>query len=115
MFERGKVILVPFPFTDLSAKKVRPAIIVSKPLVDAKDIIVVFVSSVLPLRATKTEVVLKEKDPSFSSTGLKRSSVVKCQKIATLDQRIVLGELGEISDSTQKSIDRALYDALGLK
>ncbi|MFA0733118.1 MAG: hypothetical protein LKKZDAJK_001785 [Candidatus Fervidibacter sp.] len=30
-FQRGDVVLIPFPFTDLSAKRVRPAIVVSVP------------------------------------------------------------------------------------
>ncbi len=115
MFERGKVILVPFPFTDLSSNKVRPAMIVSDPKTTQRDVIVVFVSSVIPNHPSKTEVLIPETNLDFSDTGLKVSSVVKCQKIATLDQRIVLGELGKISLAIQKDIDRAMKIAVGLK
>lgn len=115
MFERGKVVLVPFPFTDLSSQKVRPAIIVSRPSVTPSDVIVVFVSSVLPQRPAKTEIVVRAEESDFSKTGLKISSVIKCHKIATLDRRIILGELGEVSPSLQKHIDAGLLVSLDLK
>lgn len=108
------MILVPFPFTDLSAQKVRPAIILSSPRQIKKNVIVIFVSSVLPAKISTLEILVKDTNPSFKKTGLKRSSVIKCDKIATLDQNIVLGEIGEVDARLQKQINRATKSALGL-
>ena len=47
---RGDFVLVPFPFTDLSHQKVRPAVIVSADP-QALDVILAFVTSVLPIAA----------------------------------------------------------------
>ena len=44
MSKKGKIVLIPFPFTDLSASKVRPAVIVSN-FSQGEDIIVAFISS----------------------------------------------------------------------
>ncbi len=45
---RGDIVLVPFPFTDLTAEKLRPAIIVS-PDPQGVDIVIAFISSVMPV------------------------------------------------------------------
>ncbi len=115
MFKRGKVILVPFPFTDLSSQKVRPALILSPDTVHSHDVIVAFISSVIPAHPIPTTVVLSDTDRSFQQTGLKTASVIRCDKIATLDKRIVLGELGTLPQGHMTLVDRALRRALGLK
>lgn len=64
MFERGKIILVPFPFTDLSSQKIRPAVIVSRASEGSPDTIVAFITSV-PLRASPSHVVLPKTHADF--------------------------------------------------
>lgn len=115
MFERGKVILVPFPFTDLSAQKIRPALILCPASAPGSDVIVAFISSVLPVHPAPTDVMLSDSDPSFPKTGLRVASVIRCDKIATLDKRIVLGELGTLVPHDMRLVDRALHRALGLR
>lgn len=48
---RGKIVLTPFPFTDLTRNKVRPAVIISSPLTNNMDVIVAFISTVFDIRA----------------------------------------------------------------
>lgn len=115
MFDRGRVILVPFPFTDLSSQKIRPALILSADPASGSDVIVAFISSMLPTHPTPVEVILSDTDPSFQKTGLRVSSVIRCDKIATLDKRIVLGELGTLVPHDMRLADRALHRALGLR
>lgn len=112
MFERGRIILVPFPFTDLTAQKVRPALIVSNNT-KQPDVIVAFISTVLT-RPTATEhVLVRERDPAFVKTGLKFSSIIRCDKLSTLDKRIVLGELGSLPTVHLRRVNRGLRVALG--
>jgi hypothetical protein len=42
---RGKIVLTPFPFTDLSGGKVRPAVVVSNSLRGGADVILAFIST----------------------------------------------------------------------
>ena len=113
MFERGKIILVPFPFTNLSATKVRPALIVSSDT-RASDVIVVFITSVLTPHRQRTHVVVRDEDPKFGKTGLRITSIIRCEKLATLDRRIVLGELGSLDPALMRKTNIALRHALGL-
>lgn len=108
MYKKGLVILVPFPFTDLSGNKVRPAIIVSERKTGS-DVVVVFITSQTKLK-DKHLVSIKPEE----GNGLKIPSKVVCSKIATLDAKIVLGELGTVSDSVLCEINNELRKVLGL-
>ncbi|MBU0620168.1 MAG: type II toxin-antitoxin system PemK/MazF family toxin [Patescibacteria group bacterium] len=108
MFEKGIIILVPFPFTDLSANKVRPALIVSNNLFCENNVVVVFISSKTKKNLQKTDFIIQNSDKNFVQTGLKMDSIVRINKIATLDKKIVLGELGNITKQMQKEIDAKL-------
>ena len=44
--KRGTIILTPFPFTDLTKNKVRPALVVSSNKRNDNDVIIAFISSV---------------------------------------------------------------------
>lgn len=112
---RGSIILVPFPFTDLSNHKIRPALVISA-LEDEQDIIVAFITSVIfdPLKSTDYKI--NKSDRFFSETGLKADSIVKCNKLATLSKNIILGRIGDLSENIMiKEIDPRLKFALSIK
>ena len=114
MFERGKLVLVPFPFTELSAQKVRPAVIISREQENNDTVVVVFVSSVIPITLARTDVMLDPTKKTLAVTGLKKVSVVRCHKIATLDKRIILGEIGHVPTAQMKTVSIALRTVLHL-
>ena len=108
MFKKGTVVLVPFPFTDMSGHKVRPAIIVSKGKIGS-DVIVLFVTSQVKLKV-KHSVSIK----ADSENGIKVPSKVICSKIATLEAKIIIGELGQVSSVVRRKIDAELKKVLGI-
>ena len=114
MFERGKIILVPFPFTDLSAQKIRPAIILSKSNQSSRDVVVIFISSVVTNPAQPHQYLITTEHKAFKQTGLKVSSLAVCNKLATLDKSIVLGEIGSVPVGIMKELSRRVIAALGL-
>ena len=113
MFKRTAVVLVPFPFTDLSAQKVRPAVIISDTKYSKYNVIVAFISSTSKGNKA-TGVEIKSNHAYFEETGLKKSSVVKCNKIATLNKKIILGELGYLPKQIQKKVDTKLKKIIGI-
>jgi mRNA interferase MazF len=111
-FHKGDVVLVPFPFTDLSAAKLRPAVILS-PDPEGPDFVVAYVSSITPAGPLPLPCLLIPTDhPEFPATGLKRSSVVRLDKLLTIarsrDQRR-LGHLGPSPISGLDSRFRATF------
>lgn len=111
---RGDIVLVPFPFTDLSSKKVRPAVILS-PDPQQEDVIVAFISSVIPLSLSRSEYLLSQDDADFKASGLKVSSVFKTHKVMTLSRSRILRHLGRLAPPVQSEIDEKIAIALGLK
>ncbi len=113
--KRGTVILTPFPFTDLSGNKVRPAIIVSADDRQGNDVIIIFVSSVFREHAfISTDIPIKTDDYYFASTGLKTNSLIKVDKVATVDKKIILGEIGVLERQTMELIDQKLKIVFGV-
>jgi len=111
---RGTVVLTPFPFTDLQGIEVRPAIIVSRTDRPGDDVILAFVSSVVPAEVLPTDLIVDPKAPEGRSAGLKQISVIKCDKLATVQRRVLLGELGVLSTPCLIELDRRLKYALAL-
>lgn len=108
MFKRGAIVLIPFPFTDLSANKVRPALIISKNRNRNDDIVVVFISSIVKGRIFNTDVKIKKDHKNFKKTGLKTDSMIKVDKIATLNKKIIIGELGVLNKQILKEVNKKL-------
>ena len=102
MLKRGDVVLVPFPFTDLSKEKVRPAVVIS--VKNDVDVTVVFISSVIPQELTEIDFALSDSHPDFSMTGLKKASVFKMNKVLTLKRSKILRQLGKVSSTIQKEM-----------
>lgn len=113
MFKRGTIVLVPFPFTDLSDEKVRPAVIISAKL-RGDDVVVAFISSQRRIRLEPTDLALTSNNPGFQKSGLKTDSIIRLGKIATLDKKLILGELGQLDFNLQQQLSRKLKLLLGL-
>ena len=113
--KRGTIVLTRFPFTDLSSNKRRPAIIVSPDRKSSVDVIVAFITSVVPDKFSDTDLLIDAKHPDYKKSGLLKNSIIKLDKLATLNQNIFSGELGSVSDTRLLVVNKKLKTALGLK
>ncbi len=86
----GQIILIPFPFAELTNVKARPSIIIAETDDRFKDIIVAAISSVVPERISKNEFIL---EPS-PTNGLRVQSVVKVDRFVTTKRKNIIKELG---------------------
>ena len=94
MYKRGEIVLVPVPFSDLTHTKKRPVLVVSNTVHNyaSPDMIVVAITSNL----VQSGIVI---DPGDLTSGvLPKKSLIRCEKIYTLEQSIVVKQIGVLSD-----------------
>jgi len=83
---KGDIVLVPFPFTDLTGNKYRPALILIE---SEEEVTVCFITTQMKWKS--------EYDISVNPTelnGLKKPSLIRLNKLATLDKELIIGRLG---------------------
>jgi mRNA interferase MazF len=112
---KGKVVLVPFPFDDLTASKVRPAVCLTDPVGEHRHVVVAFISSQLPLNLTETDLVLDPRSIEFSVTGLRVASVLRLHRLVTLTTAMIQRQLGKLPLRWQTEADNKLAVLFGLK
>ena len=105
-FARGQVITLPFPYSDLSAQKLRPALL----LADAGHGDWVLCQITSNSNADKNAVLLTDDD--FSAGGLQRISYARTSKLFTAHESIFRRNVGVISELTFAKIIQAAVDLL---
>ena len=105
----GEVWLVRFPFTDLTATKLRPALVLAT---HGEDVIVVGIFSRVPPALRATWVSIHERHAGFAQTGLKKASVLKAEKITAIHESIFHKRIGKLSSDLSAQAQEALKNAL---
>ncbi len=104
--KKGDVVLIKFPFTDLSGSKLRPAVVLFD---SGNDLIAAFITGVLAVKSIG-DISLKRNDRN----GLKKDSVLKLSKLATLSKDLVAGKIGALSEDELTGINHGLREMLNL-
>jgi mRNA interferase MazF len=108
-FNSGDIILVPFPFTDQSTSKKRPAVIISSPAYNAErpDFIIMAVTSQIKPTSIIGEVIIQD----WEDAGLLKPSAIK-PVITTIEKKLVLKKMGQLKKddltTLQKNINMIL-------
>lgn len=110
---RGDLVLVPFPFTDLSSTKRRPAVVVGLDPAQA-DLTLAFVSSQDVGSLAAGDVALLPTHPEYSLTGLRAPSKIRLTKLVTLSKLLLRRWLGRLGPLMTTDLDRALITALAI-
>ena len=113
MVVKGSIVLVNFPFTDLSQTKLRPAIIL---WVDpaGNDVIVCAITSQKTDQIFDGELLLDSTDPEFPKTGLRVTSKARITRIATLNRQLVVRKLGDLSEQHYQQLNALMIQAYQL-
>lgn len=93
---RNKIVLVPFPFDDLSATKVRPALCLTDPIGPQRHVVIAFITSRVPPDPFATDLVLPADHPDFPSTGLRVASTIRLHRLMTVSTGLIRRELGSL-------------------
>ncbi len=106
----GDVVLVPFPFTDQSGIKKRPAVVVSSQKYNAsrRDIVIMAITSQARQPLSVGEAMVAD----WQGAGLIRPSVFK-PVFTTIEQGLVLRVMGHLLTPDLKTLRKAINEAIG--
>jgi len=98
LYRQGEIIIIPFPFSDLSGTKQRPVLILSKNEDNSKsdDIIACGITS--NLKDSKYSVFIS--DENIIAGSISTKSKIKVDKLFTVEKGIIKKRLAEIDNST---------------
>jgi mRNA interferase MazF len=109
-YDFGDIVLVPFPFTDQSGNKKRPAVVVSSAAYNVArlDLILMAVTSQVRATAAFGDILLSE----WQKAGLLKASVIK-PVLTTVERRLILRRLGRLEQTDRTKLRQTLPVILG--
>jgi mRNA interferase MazF len=107
---KNAIVLVPFPFDDLSASKVRPALCLTAEIGKFDQVIIAFISSIIPDELLESDLIMIKHSENSLGTGLSVDSVIRLHKIVTIPKSLIKRKLGTINSSTQMEIKRKIRE-----
>ena len=107
-FLKNDIVLVRYPFSDLTAAKVRPAIVVNEPHPSDDSLIVPLTSKTEGLRTG--EFVLSD----WRASGLNLRSAVK-RGVYTIHRSLILKTVGRLTPRDSAQVERSLRTWFGIK
>lgn len=111
---KNKIVLVPFPFDDLSGSKVRPALCLTDSISIYDHIVISFITSQLPKANEPTDLPIFITDKDFKQTGLKVDSAIRLHRLVTIPKYFIRRQLGILPNSYQAILEQKLKDLFEL-
>lgn len=103
---KGDVVVMPFPFSDLTQAKKRPALVLVE--LQGDDVILCQITS----QPVKDEYAVPLEDSNFGVGGLRRKSNIRPNRIFTADQRILLYQVGRLRPSKVEEVVETIVNIL---
>lgn len=103
---KADIILIPFPFSDLSDTKIRPCLVL---LESEYDVTVSFITTQRGWHDNNS-VAIKP----LSTNGLKKDSLIRLNKLATIDKELIMGEIGMLDEADKKIVNQKLKEIFQL-
>ncbi len=108
------IVLVPFPFDDLSGTKVRPAVCLTDPMTGYNHLVIAFITSNIAIATEASDLIINSTDADFSMTGLRLSSAVRLHRLVTIPTRIIRRQLGVLPASYHADLEQKLRNLFDL-
>ena len=110
-YRRGDILLVPFPFSDQTSLKQRPAVVISSDIFQQQgpDVLIMAITSQVGTSLRSGEFLMRD----WQTAGLLKPSAVKAA-IATIEAKLARRRLGCLSAYDLQQLDRSLRDLLGV-
>jgi mRNA interferase MazF len=110
----GEIDLARFPFGDAPGMKLRPVLSLTGPVGNVPEVLVAYISSVIPTGLLPSDLLLDPTLPEFRSTNLKTLSALRLHKLATIHCSSLVRYLGRVDSRTQGAVASKLRDLLQL-
>ncbi|HID19466.1 MAG TPA: type II toxin-antitoxin system PemK/MazF family toxin [Methanophagales archaeon] len=102
-FVKGNVVVLPFPFSDLTKAKRRPALIIA--VLEGNDLILCQITS----QSIRDRYAVSIDDDEFETGTLRQRSNVRPNRIFTADRHIILYRVGHLKpEKVDQIIDRII-------
>lgn len=103
------IVLLAYSFTDLSATKVRPALVISPNLYNqsGQDAVFILITT-NTARRSQYDIIILRTHPEFSLTGLRYDSAIRTDKIFALSKNLVTITLGRSGQQMQREVEKQL-------
>lgn len=111
---RYRVVLVPFPFDDLSGSKVRPAVCLTDAVGPHRHVALAFITSALPSTLEPTDVLLDPSSADFARAGLRVRSALRLHRMVTVSATIIQRQLGVLTPNLQAQVQQRLRTLFAL-
>jgi mRNA interferase MazF len=93
-FVKGDVVVIPFPFSDLSGAKKRPALVLAS--LKGDDVILCQITS----QNVKDSYALPLDNSGFSSGSLNKPSNIRPNRLFSADKNIIIRKIGRVKEDT---------------
>lgn len=103
-FIKGDIVVIPFPFSDLSGSKKRPAFVIT-PL-PGNDILLCQITS----KASKDKYSIPITSIDFTTGSLPVDSYIRPNKIFTADQNIIIRKAGSVAQHVNEQVIDAIVE-----
>ncbi len=110
----GEIYLAKFPFGDAPGMKIRPVLLLIDPVGVVPEILVAYISSVIPPRLLPSDLILDPSIPEYRSTNLKTSPALRLHKLATIHCSSLARYLGVLENQPWSAVASKLKDLLKL-
>jgi mRNA interferase MazF len=110
----GEIYLAKFPFGDVPGMKLRPVLLLTGTVGPIPEVLVAYISSVLPDQLLPSDFIVDPAQPDFHSTNLKVVSASRLHKLATIHRASLARYLGCFDVSHSTRINAKLGTLLGL-
>ena len=111
---RHSVVLVPFPFDDLSGSKVRPAVCLTDAVGAHRHVVLAFITSAVPPRLEPADVLLDPGSADFTRSGLRVRSALRLHRMVTVSTTIIQRQLGMLTPNLQAQVQQRLRTLFAL-
>src|SRR5204862_3999101 len=92
----GEIFLAQFPFGDVPGMKLRPVLLLTGPVGPVPEVLVAYISSVVPTQLLPSDVLIEPTKPEYRSTHLKVASALRLHKLATIHCSTLVRHLGAL-------------------